>query len=123
MTVLRALSGFCLFAALFGCGLFGSPSPDQLAQLMQERKLPIYFAGAAVPPPYQQRLGPATGASCQTTLLGASPTEEAALQSLWSNASGQNPTAIVDVTCSSTSIIRTWSPCVPGIVCKGVAVR
>lgn len=122
MPAFRALSMLLMPLWLCGCTLSSSDAPQARAEPAQQDKIQIYFSGQT-PPSWQfsKRIGGATGQSCQTALFEFA-SEEAALQSLRSNAAAQNAAAVVNVTCTGTSFSIS-QPCWPGFICSGEAMQ
>ena len=126
MSIRRTLAVMAGLACLLGCGFLSSDqSPDELRQLMDRDKVPIYFRGETAPAPkFAEKIGPVDGRICQSTLL-QSFTEFQALQALWSSAQAKGAKAVVNTTCGSSSflLLTGTAYCWPGYYCEGEAVK
>lgn len=126
MSIRLTLSVMAGLACLLGCEFVSSDqSPDELRQLMERDKVPIYFLGQTAPAPkFPEKIGPAEGRICKSTLV-QSITEFQALQALWSSAQAKGAKAVVNTTCGSSSflLLTGTSYCWPGYYCEGEAVK
>ena len=123
MPVIRALAILLMPLWFCGCTQLSSDTQSK-TQAEQERleKIQVYFSGQTPPSSqFSKQIGDVSSQSCMTALLKPA-SEEAALQTLRSNAAAQNATAIVNVTCVGISFSMSQS-CWPGFRCSGEAMQ